>query len=626
MKKSVDLSSIYKLRNGFIIIGLTGRTGAGCTEVAKQLKEGFGDISKFPAPQEFDLKDNTYRKYRIIYDYAKINFKPFSLIKYKDVLLFFVIKYGLRSFLNFINSDKLKDEFADSKSKTNPDFSDELKSFLPNQNIFEEFSTKISAIDFKKMKQGDNLDRLYKIFYDETFTQYCSTLHSAFRKNSLVKWNTLLHIIGSNLRKSGHPYGFEKVDTEKIFTTVEFINDLIKAKRKVDIEKGENTHIVIDSLRNPIEIMFFRQRFAAFYAMAINRHDNARVKRLKEKYSDEWEDISQMLEGEYQGGKDGEFYKQNVSACIQHADIHITFRPRKEASELNLNRAKAGDNTSPYFSWDMQLLKFISLINQPGIVTPSPEERCMQLAYSARFNSGCISRQVGAAITDEFYSIKAIGWNNTPEGQVPCVLRKTEDLITGTENQEAFSPYEKSDEFKKVLIDNYGNQIEQNTDKLNGRNICFCFKSLKNSFSEGKNQVHTRALHAEESAFLQITKYGGSGIRNGKLFTTASPCELCSKKAYQLGIKVIYYIDPYSGISQKQILEAGTKPPEIRLFDGAIGSAYHWLYEPLMPYKDELSMLLGLEITDLVSKHKSTIEAQEIKIRELEAKLQIKQG
>jgi len=33
----------------------------------------------------------------------------------------------------------------------------------------------------------------------------------------------------------------------------------------------------------------------------------------------------------------------------------------------------------------------------------------MQLAYTAKYNSGCISRQVGAAVTDESYSIKAIG-------------------------------------------------------------------------------------------------------------------------------------------------------------------------------------------------------------------------
>ncbi|WP_235846252.1 deaminase [Morganella psychrotolerans] len=61
------------------------------------------------------------------------------------------------------------------------------------------------------------------------------------------------------------------------------------------------------------------------------------------------------------------------------------------------------------------------------------------------------------------------------------------------------------------------------------------------------NQVHTRSLHAEENAFLQISKYGGTGVQHGSLYTTASPCELCAKKAYQLGIKEIVFIDLIRG-------------------------------------------------------------------------------
>src|SRR5690606_38647805 len=112
-----------------------------------------------------------------------------------------------------------------------------------------------------------------------------------------------------------------------------------------------------------------------------------------------------------------------------------------------------------------------------------------------------------------------------------------------------------------------------------------------NSYTGHKNQVHTRALHAEENAFLQITKGGGTAIKGGKLFTTASPCELCSKKAYQLGIKEIYFIDPYPGIATRHTLMGGSRNPNLILFTGAIGRAFHNLYTPKLPYKDELSTL-----------------------------------
>jgi len=212
---------------------------------------------------------------------------------------------------------------------------------------------------------------------------------------------------------------------------------------------------------------------------------------------------------------------------------------------------------------------------------------------------------VGAAITDENYSIKAIGWNNTPSGQVPCALRNAEDLLNKKNDIEAFTNFEKTKgDLWQALDINFRSQILENQKNLKGRNVCFCFKDLKNSCSDGKNQVHTRSLHAEENAFLQIAKYGGNGIENGKLFTTASPCELCAKKAYQLGIKVIYYIDPYPGISDDHILSTGTNPIKPRLFNGAIGNAYHWLYDPIMPYKDELTLLLGNKFDDYATQQR----------------------
>ena len=82
------------------------------------------------------------------------------------------------------------------------------------------------------------------------------------------------------------------------------------------------------------------------------------------------------------------------------------------------------------------------------------------------------------------------------------------------------------------------------------------------------------------------------------LFTTASCCELCAKKAYQLGIRKIYYIDTYPGISNEHILGSGPKDhrPEMILFKGAVGRAYINLYNPFMSLKDEIETLSGVEV------------------------------
>lgn len=646
MNISTDLSHIYSLRNDFILIGITGRTGSGGSTVAQQLARGFGNGSDFEdhnlgLKQDLSgFKHNSYRKYRIIHQYAKENFRPYSLIKYKDILTIFLLQYPIGGLFDYLRSDNLKDEFAKTKFSFIPSFEEEIKELEQLEGEWQALSQQLVGLNLYAIKERNNWAELYDFYFGTTFLSFSTKFHDKLKSKSLLKRNKILQLISNNLRKSGKPFDDQHQSAQYIFTIVELINNIIKSHRK-ELE-GRPTQIVIDSLRNPLEIMFFKQRYGAYYTIAVNRDDKDREYALRGRFTmNNWVDTQKIIKEEYKGGEDSEFHKQKVEACIQQADIHITFIDSNQAKQKNerleKQSAASKDATSPFFSWPMQLLKYVSLIGHPGLVPPSPEERCMQLAYTAKHNSGCISRHVGAAITDEYYSVKAIGWNNTPEGQVPCILRNAEDLLSNTVDMSAFTTYEKKDkDFRDVLTDKFEQQVQQNRDLLKGRHVCFCFKSLKNACSEGKNQVHTRSLHAEESAFLQISKYGGNGIKNGKLFTTASPCELCAKKAYQLGIRVIYYIDPYPGISNEHILETGENPPEIRLFNGAIGNAYHWLYDPIMPYKDEMALLLGHEIKDLTSQykdrlmqkeidHKKELEKKDLEIAELKAQLQQQQ-
>jgi len=644
INKGIDLSHIYSLRNNFTVIGLTGQIGSGCSEVAEQLSKGF-DYNDFIKPLEvgldpntFEFKHNTYRKYRIVYNWAsyKDNFKGYSRINYKDVLMIFVLQNTFDNFINFLSKPELIKELNDAKLQS--DFSIEVPLLNKLKQQFDELSKEFEAIKIQKIKEKSNWKDLYNFYFNSEFLPFCNSIHTVLKTNSQLKRNKLLQIIATNLRKSGKPFDFSEPSADNIFTIVKLINFIIKSHGKF-ISEEKRTQIVIDDLRSPIEIMYFKQRYAAFYTIAVTKDKNNRKKALRTKYDktiDDYDVGEKIWEEEYDGGQDHEFYKAKISACIQQADIHISFLKQEEVDEKNdliqkqntLNE-KTIDNTSPYFSWKMQLLKYVSLINHPGLITPSHEERCMQLAYTAKHNSGCISRHIGAAITDKNYSIKAIGWNTTPSGQVPCVLRNTEDLLDNKNDIISFTTYEKTNsKFKASLDENFRKKNNEGREYLKGRSDCFCFKDVKNSCADGKNQVHTRSLHAEENAFLQLAKYGGMGIENGKLFTTASPCELCAKKAYQLGITVIYYIDPYPGISYEQILSAGTNPIEVRLFNGAIGNAYHWLYDPIMPYKDELTLLLGNKFDDYATKQKKIaddykIDADKYKLESKEKDMKI---
>lgn len=64
-----------------------------------------------------------------------------------------------------------------------------------------------------------------------------------------------------------------------------------------------------------------------------------------------------------------------------------------------------------------------------GLITPTAMERVMQVAYTVKLNSGCISRQVGAVVTDGDNSIKSVGWNDVANGQIPCSMRSLDGLM-----------------------------------------------------------------------------------------------------------------------------------------------------------------------------------------------------
>ncbi len=385
MSKGIDLSALYHLRSDYTIIGITGRTGSGCSTIASQLSKGFGNGDDYPLPV-FSSPHNSYKKYDIVYRYAKENFKPYVSIKYRDVLTLFFLRYGFEEFIHFLETEPI-DKSLSSKALPELHFEKEIAAFSNLKETFEKLSKKVDFEEqFRETENEAYKIKLYDIFFGEPFMKFATKFHEILESSSPMKRNRLLQKVANNLRKSGHPYKAESNNAFSTFIVVDLINDIIKSYR----DKNGKAQIVIDSLRNPLEILYFKQRFAAFYLISVNRENKARIANLEERYSCKYEDIEDFFEEEYKGGKGGEFYKQYVRDCIEKADIHVTYRSLSEATELNKLRIKEKDDTSPYFSWEMQLLKYVSLIQQPGIVTPSPEERCMQMAYTAKYNSGCI--------------------------------------------------------------------------------------------------------------------------------------------------------------------------------------------------------------------------------------------
>ena len=543
------IGRIYGDDDDFIVLGLTGRTGSGCSTSAKILQSGIEDIrhSLFSGDNP---GTNEQRKERIILRHFKATWTPFLLIQVRAVITTFLldseINEAIEAFQELLPTPEKRAEFT---------------------RLLEELRTPYQAI-LNRTGQVDATE-----YYTKTLPSKCDELRIILGESSFVR---LYQVIGKNIRLSGDPYNSTLIEG-KFFTLAERVNSVIKQVHEERQAHNQRTFIVVDAIRNPLEALFFQDRYSSFFLVAVSAPEPDRQARLRaQKYSET--DIESIDSIEYTPHDldETDFYSvQDIQACLQRADLYIS-NPNV-AAKVNEFQDLAN-----------QLLRFVSLIRRPGIVTPSALERCMQIAYTAKLNSGCISRQVGAVVTDTNFSVRSIGWNDAPHGQVPCNLRNRDDLLGGSDSS-AYSDFERTD--GKYLGHFTTSSRRFAIVPQDGRNNAFCFKSEYNAFKSEKNQVHTRSLHAEENAFLQISKYGLASIEGGLLFTTASPCELCAKKAYQLGITKIFYIDPYPGIAIGHILQGGSSNPTLTLFSGAIGRAFHKLYSPIVAYKDELNAL-----------------------------------
>ncbi len=607
----VAIEQVYKNKEDLIIIGLTGRTGSGCSKTAEILgKEKITDLD-LKSPKRYEFNNSDERKDKIIYDYISEvgRWKPFITIEVSGLILASALELGTEEIVKYINSIT---EDTDNK-KIDIEEKDKVISEIRKMSyMFDE--CKKHSLDVEVDKMSKSKIKSYYYFYTKLIKTYKERFrgvidsHSCYQTyNDKLKgkqqskfhlYTYLMQQFGNNVRCSGSPFNNVFVENRymdfahRIDTLIQIIIKYNERDKKI-----LPTRICVDAIRNPYEAMYLKDRYRAFYLVAINTDDSDRCSRLRNLTSEELDNLDKIEYPSKMKQPEDVFYHQNIESCVEYAGIHI-YNP-------NVTDGK-------YFELTRQLVRYITLIIHPGLITPSHIERCMQLAYNAKFNSGCLSRQVGAVVTREDFSVQAVGWNDVPKGQVSCALRDA-SLYCESKDVESFSNYE----IENVKISQALTKINDNVSgKLCGRCMTYCFKDIYNGLTGQKNQVYTRALHAEENAFLQISKYGGTGVSGGYLFSTASPCELCAKKAYQLGIRNIYYINPYPGISQKHILTFGKRDnPNINLFFGAIGQSYLDLYEPRIATKDEIELLTGIDVKKLVA---SDSESEELKYGDIE--------
>ncbi len=654
------LDHFYDSRVDFCIVAMTGLEGAGCSTLVDAMceeKEAFLKyvvkpddikIGNYPTQDKrnnsslfFNKKDNSLflsqlvakRKYTLCYEFFSKKYQPFTRVQYTKVLWMYSLLYWLRESEGNITDVKLKEKLTDllkdkycASKMDNPSDADYVAKFgnISDKDVdsiigklnLSDLRASLNDINMGKddflNNRGDIAKAVSDLFFDEKshFCAFYKQITDLMLARDYYYLVFFYHRLGGVIRTFGNPSESsdkvaEATTYNHVFDVVKLINTLVKGLR---YEK-KKCRIVIDSIRNTIEATYLKERYGAFYMVAVCAETQDGF--IEDKINSYYEkrdktnapiaiDVIKAFANEEADRKeyeDGKLSHPNTSLCVANADIHITNRIEKEKGDGN--EQWGGYFNSMYQQW----MKFASLMLHPGLITPSAEERCMSVAYVSSFNSSCVSRKVGAVITNKAHAIRSIGWNDAPYGQLPCGLRSLNEVVGNTAcefKDVCYSAFELDDKEKRYdntsfiqrVKDDYKGSIKEYEEK-SGVPYAYCFRSLDNKYSGQKNQVHTRSLHAEENAMMQMVKYGGEALKDGIIYVTASPCELCSKKLYQIGVRRIVYIEDYPGIAMEQIIHTGVQQPELKRFEGAFGDSFNKLYRPFLSLKDELE--IGIE-------------------------------
>jgi deoxycytidylate deaminase len=293
--------------------------------------------------------------------------------------------------------------------------------------------------------------------------------------------------------------------------------------------KGRRVCYIIDSLKNIEELRLLRSVYREiFYLFSVFSPEKDRKKTLLDKglSQPEAEDIIQQDDFE-------DFdHGQNVRKTFVEGDFFI------RSSESNKS------NT------EKNIEKYLHLIFDSDIITPNNHETAMYYAKSAAGNSACLSRQVGATITDINGVPLAQGWNDVPK--FGGNLYRDSDMNPQRCKDKDWgccSNVKHRDEIYKKIIGEIDEILpKEKTETLQLLKKSDLAEKIENILrkSDFKNIIeYSRSIHAEMNAIIIGSQLTGSKMVGGNLYCTTYPCHNCARHIVLAGIKNIYYIEPY---------------------------------------------------------------------------------
>lgn len=363
--------------------------------------------------------------------------------------------------------------------------------------------------------------------------------------------------------------------------------------------KSRRICYIFDSIKNKEELLLLREIYTdLFYSFSIFSPLHERLENLRKKNLSKNE-ISEIIElDEFENNSFG----QNVRNTFSDGDFFL--RVSEQNSILLENKIK----------------RYLHLIFESDIITPSIEENAMYHAKSVAGNSSCLSRQVGASIIDKNGTIISKGWNDVPK--FGGNLYKEGDLNDHRCKNLGLCSNDKQ---KDLLVDSIIEFVltDDNVNKIfikeNGDYDFPLLHTLSNKIRNSKIKdllEFSRSVHAEMHAIITGSQISGSQMIGGKLFCTTYPCHNCARHIVVAGIKEVYYIEPYIKslcleLHNDAITDDETVLDKVRIlmFDGVAPRKYLSFFTNFTERKDKKGKLSKKDLSEIYPKLSKTIQA-----------------
>lgn len=316
-------------------------------------------------------------------------------------------------------------------------------------------------------------------------------------------------------------YTVKKIHIDRVNYTKKEKN-LNENPKSTDYESRRVCYI-LDSIKTKEELQLFKKIYSEnFYSISVFSPLEDRKLNLKSKKFENSE-IETIIEID---DKQKDKYGQNVRDAFVEGDLFVRV---------------SKDNTTTI---EKKISRFLHLIFETAIITPTIQEIAMYNAKAAAGNSACLSRQVGACIVDENKNILSIGWNDVPKFGGNLYTSDSE-IDHRCFNNEFCS----NDTQKYNVVENIVESILNNKKFAVLKNVPDVETALKQTIKDNtkvKDLIEfSRSVHAEMHAIIQGALTTGNKMIGGKLFCTTYPCHNCARHIIAAGIKEVYYIEPY---------------------------------------------------------------------------------